>query len=125
MEMYSRGRRGAPAKGVGRVTGARVQISPSPPEKSINLDTRLVLFSTKSVLRRDKSDSQMKSLRDEIAYGEYKTDLISSKSKTLISSKLVWISSCFARFHKKQNRRFAKQSFRAGQLRLALRNQIS
>ena len=32
-EMYSRGRRGAPAKGVGRVTGARVQISPSPPTK--------------------------------------------------------------------------------------------
>ena len=32
--MYSRGRRGAPAKGVGRVTGARVQISPSPPIKS-------------------------------------------------------------------------------------------
>ena len=30
-EKYSRGRRGAPAKGVGRVTGARVQISPSPP----------------------------------------------------------------------------------------------
>ncbi len=29
-EKYSRGRRGAPAKGVGRVTGARVQISPSP-----------------------------------------------------------------------------------------------
>ncbi len=27
------GRRGAPAKGVGRVTGARVRISPSPPEK--------------------------------------------------------------------------------------------
>ena len=25
------GRRGAPAKGVGRVTGARVRISPSPP----------------------------------------------------------------------------------------------
>ena len=30
-EKYSRGRRGAPAKGVGRVTGARVQIPPSPP----------------------------------------------------------------------------------------------
>ena len=29
---YSRGRRGAPAKGVGRVSGARVQIPPSPPE---------------------------------------------------------------------------------------------
>ena len=28
------GRRGAPAKGVGRVTGARVRISPSPPTKS-------------------------------------------------------------------------------------------
>ena len=30
-EKYSRGRRGAPAKGVGRATGAGVQISPSPP----------------------------------------------------------------------------------------------
>ena len=30
MEKYSRGRRGAPAKGIGRVTGARVQIPPSP-----------------------------------------------------------------------------------------------
>ena len=29
-EKYSRGQRGAPAKGVGRVTDARVQISPSP-----------------------------------------------------------------------------------------------
>ena len=34
MEKYSRGRRGAPAKGVGRETGARVQIPPSPPTKS-------------------------------------------------------------------------------------------
>ena len=33
MEKYSRGRRGAPAKGVGRVTGARVQIPPFPPKK--------------------------------------------------------------------------------------------
>ena len=32
LEKYSRGRRGAPAKGVGRETGARVQIPPSPPE---------------------------------------------------------------------------------------------
>ena len=31
MEKYSRGRRGAPAKGVGRETGARVQIPLSPP----------------------------------------------------------------------------------------------
>ena len=32
-EKYSRGRRGAPAKGVGRVTGARVQIPLSPLKK--------------------------------------------------------------------------------------------
>ena len=32
-EKYSRGRRGAPAKGVGRETGARVQIPPSAPRK--------------------------------------------------------------------------------------------
>ena len=31
VEKYSSGRRGAPAKGVGRETGARVRISPSPP----------------------------------------------------------------------------------------------
>ena len=30
LEKYSRGRRGAPAKGVGRVSGARVQIPLSP-----------------------------------------------------------------------------------------------
>ena len=35
MEKYSRGRRGAPAKGVGRVTGAKVQILSSPPKNSI------------------------------------------------------------------------------------------
>ena len=33
-EKYSRGRRGAPAKGVGRESGARVQIPPSPPPLS-------------------------------------------------------------------------------------------
>ena len=31
LEKYPRGRRGSPAKGVGRETGARVQIPPSPP----------------------------------------------------------------------------------------------
>ena len=35
MEDYSSGWRGAPAKGVGRVTGARVQI-PDPPPKTSN-----------------------------------------------------------------------------------------
>ena len=33
LEKYSSGRRGAPAKGVGRVTGAEVQIFSSPPNK--------------------------------------------------------------------------------------------
>jgi hypothetical protein len=31
MGKYSSGLRGAPAKGIGRVSGARVQIPPSPP----------------------------------------------------------------------------------------------
>ena len=35
-EKYSRGRRGAPAKGVGRATGARVQIPLSPLFKGKN-----------------------------------------------------------------------------------------
>ena len=34
MQKYSSGRRGVPAKDVGRVTGARVQISPSAPKKT-------------------------------------------------------------------------------------------
>lgn len=33
LEQYSSGRRGAPAKGVGRETGARVRISLAPPFK--------------------------------------------------------------------------------------------
>ena len=33
-EKYSRGRRGAPAKGVGWETAARVQIPPSPPRET-------------------------------------------------------------------------------------------
>ena len=37
-EKYSRGRRGAPAKGVGRATGARVQIPLSPlQENDLNI----------------------------------------------------------------------------------------
>ena len=34
MEKYSSGRRGAPAKGVGVLKRARVQIPPSPPKKN-------------------------------------------------------------------------------------------
>ena len=35
MKKYSRGRRGAPAKGIGRETGARVQIPPSSPYQTM------------------------------------------------------------------------------------------
>ena len=38
------GRRGAPAKGVGRVTGARVRISPSPPQVHRNSKLRWTFF---------------------------------------------------------------------------------
>ena len=37
MESYSRGRRGAPAKGVGVEMHARVQIPHSPPKKGLGL----------------------------------------------------------------------------------------
>ena len=45
-----------------------VQVRPlsSAPEKDLNFDKKLRSFSAKSVLRRDKSATQMKSLRDEI-----------------------------------------------------------
>ena len=42
LEQYSRGRRGAPAKGVGRETGARVRISLAPPRKKQNFDTQCI-----------------------------------------------------------------------------------
>ena len=42
------------------------QVLSGAPEKDLNFDKKLRSFSTKSVLRRDKSALQMKSLRDEI-----------------------------------------------------------
>ena len=55
------GRRGAPAKGVGRIlTGARVQISPSPPEKSTHLSAKtMCAFFNEIRLRRVKYGSAM------------------------------------------------------------------
>ena len=44
MEKYPRGRRGSPAKGVGRDTGARVQIPASPPKKHDGFDTKPSCF---------------------------------------------------------------------------------
>ena len=48
MEQYSRGWRGAPAKGVDRVTGARVQISPAPPYKNKSNSFELLFYFVKS-----------------------------------------------------------------------------
>ena len=48
MEKYSRGWRGAPAKGVGRVTGARVQIPLSPLFKNTEM------IKNKKVVDKDK-----------------------------------------------------------------------
>ena len=44
METYSRGWRGAPAKGVDWETGARVQISLSPPFKKQNFEKNSKFF---------------------------------------------------------------------------------
>ena len=48
MEKYPRGRRGSPAKGVVRVTAARVQISISPPTKRDRFFTYPFLFVSRS-----------------------------------------------------------------------------
>ena len=61
-EMYSSGWRGAPAKGVGRATGARVQIPPSP-------------FNNKTFEKKLK-----KLLTNEKAYGKI-TKLFETKKK--------------------------------------------
>ena len=46
LENYSRGRRGAPAKGVGWVTAARVQIPHSPPGKGQSKDCPFRIFTS-------------------------------------------------------------------------------
>ena len=51
MEKYSRGRRGAPAKGVGRGTAARVRIPLSPPvKKHVDHKVNFFYFNTISFL---------------------------------------------------------------------------
>ena len=56
MEKYSRGRRGAPAKGVGRATGARVQIPPSPPNERDNITVSSVITLFYAVFRTSYPD---------------------------------------------------------------------
>ena len=69
LEKYSRGRRGAPAKGVGRVTGARVQIPLSPPEE--NVVTEVAAFSffvcgKRGVAAQEKAFSPLSLLRRQL-----------------------------------------------------------
>ena len=59
-----------------------VSVRPRPPasEKTVGFNRKPTVFSTKSVFRRNKSASQMKSLCDEIRFHrDVETDLISSK----------------------------------------------
>ena len=48
MEKYSSGRRGAPAKGVGRETGARVQIPLSPLKKKEFCESKALFLHTRN-----------------------------------------------------------------------------
>ena len=73
-EKYSRGRRGAPAKGIGRVTGARVQIPPSPFEvfrflKKLEISKKYLTFRSECdkvnelLMQRQITKSHLKSLK--------------------------------------------------------------
>ena len=68
------GRRGAPAKGVGRVTGARVRISPSPPEKK---DTKRCPF---FVRERFEPERQQRALRRATVFLFRNTSSTASRS---------------------------------------------
>ena len=57
-EKYSRGRRGAPAKGVGRATGARVQIPLSPlNQKRLNLMIKVAFWLEKFFSKKFRKNS--------------------------------------------------------------------
>ena len=67
-EKYSRGRRGAPAKGVGRATGARVQIPLTPFSeyffrKVLDKVNHFVIIAWLSRKRTVKSEEKIKKLR--------------------------------------------------------------
>ena len=55
MQKYSSWWRGAPAKGVGRETGARVRVSPSAPEEAQGIIFVLLLFGSMKLNRRDSN----------------------------------------------------------------------
>src|SRR5699024_11906476 len=81
-EKYSRGRRGAPAKGIGRVTGARVQIPPSPfksiwQNQSAILSGAFILFNrtvNKNFTKqryRDRKSTRLNSSHVSISYAVF------------------------------------------------------
>ena len=70
-EKYSRGRRGAPAKGVGRATGARVQIPLSP------LNSRWFFFSQKDKASKKKNKKSCWQTREHLV--RYNTLLKTAK----------------------------------------------
>ena len=70
-EKYSRGWRGAPAKGVGRVTGARVQIPLSP-------------FSF------ENTDLKNKKIQKKVLTNEKKHDILLKLSRTTENNKEHW-----------------------------------
>ena len=63
-EKYSRGRRGAPAKGVGRATGASVQIPLSP------LFQRCVILLSKKVVHLEEKNFLEKTLKKLLTNGK-------------------------------------------------------
>ena len=76
LEKYSRGRRGAPAKGVGRETGARVQIPPSPPEKAPHESAGL--FTLFSGFGPERREARAKS--SSAACGGYSANFLALRS---------------------------------------------
>ena len=71
--MYSRGRRGAPAKGVGRETVARVQIPPSPPrETQLNHQLSLFLISIMAFILATDLKTLPKSMATFLIYQQMK-----------------------------------------------------
>ena len=91
--MYSSGRRGAPAKGVGRVTGAVVQIHSSPPkQKKTGFYLSFFVFVTDaghltSLCAQHKCGAQARLSRSLLASGRRAVALFACKKPPLISAK--------------------------------------
>ena len=85
MEKYSRGWRGAPAKGVGRLRGARVQIPLSP----------LFLFDIVLFLLRKKSKKENKKLLTMIGWHDNIVKLTRETEMFLKGQQKIILKSCW------------------------------